>query len=68
MTVKEVFDKVLTNQQGEMVDYLGSISIMDIRRMMGIEAGRVLLDEAGERVVHEVESKLYSVYVKLLLK
>ena len=66
MTVKEVFDRVLTNQQGEMVDYLGSISIVDIRKAMGIEAGRVLLDEASERVAHEVEEKLYSVYVSLL--
>ena len=66
MTVKEVFDKVLTNQQGEMVDYLGSISIADIRKAMGLEAGRVLLDEAGERVARDVEEKLYSVYVGLL--
>ena len=66
MTVKEVFDKVLMNQQGELVDYLGSISIIDIRQMMGLEAGRVLLDEVGERVAHEVEEKLYSVYIALL--
>ena len=66
MTVKEVFDKVLMNQQGELVDYLGSIGIVDIRQMMGLEAGRVLLDEAGERIAREVEEKLYSVYVSLL--
>ena len=66
MTVKEVFDKVLTNQQGEMVDYLGAISIADIRKVMGLEADRVLLDEASERVARDVEEKLYSVYVGLL--
>ena len=66
MTVEEVFDKVLMNQQGELVSYLGAISIIDIRQMMGLEAGRVLLDETGERVAREVEEKLYSVYIALL--
>ena len=66
MTVKEVFDKVLMNQQGELVDYLGAISIADIRKVMGLAEGRVLLDEAGERVAHEVESKMYSIYIGLL--
>ena len=66
MTVKEVFDKVLMNQQGELVDYIGAISIADIRKVMGLEAGRVLLDEASEHIAREVEEKLYSVYIALL--
>ena len=66
MTGKEVFDRVLMNQQGELVDYLANVSIMDIREIMGLEADKVLLDEASERVARGVEEKLYRVYIELL--
>ena len=66
MTVEEVFDRVLMHQQGELVDYLANVSIIDVRKVMGLGAGRVLLDEASERVAHDAEEKLYSVYVSIL--